>query len=69
MPIDTTGFKNSVLKLDDIYKHSGGKSYYTVPEIAQGIVSDALWTDKFLMSPLYKKYLAILNKNMIYDFK
>ena len=58
VPIDTTGFKNSVLKLDDIYKHSGGKSYYTVPEIAQGIVSDALWTDKFLMSPLYKKYLA-----------
>ena len=58
VPIDTAGFKNSVLKLDDIYKHSGGKPYYTLPEIAEGIVSDALWTDKFLTSSLYKKYLA-----------
>ena len=58
VPIDTTGFKNSVLKLDDMYKHSGGKPYYTLPEIAEGIINDALWTDKFLTASWYKKYLA-----------
>jgi hypothetical protein len=58
VPIETNGLKNSLLKLDDIYKQPNGKSYYTIPEIAEGIVSDALWTDKFLTSSLYKKYLA-----------
>ena len=58
VPIETNGLKSSLLKLDDIYKQSNGKPYYTIPEIAEGIVSDALWTDKFLTSSLYKKYLA-----------
>jgi len=58
VPIETKGLSNSLLKLDDIYKQSNGKPYYTIPEIAEGIVSDALWTDKFLTSSLYKKFLA-----------
>jgi len=58
VPIETKGLSNSLLKLDDIYTQANGKPYYTLPEIAEGIVSDALWTDKFLTSSLYKKFLA-----------
>ena len=65
---------SSFLNLDDIYtytqktvkKNKAGKnitttdkkSYYTLPEIAEGITSNALVTDVFLNTPIYKTFLA-----------
>ena len=64
----------SYLNMDDIYSYTTKtikqnkagknitttetKSYYTLPEIAQGITSDALMTDGLLKSPIYKAFLA-----------
>ena len=64
----------SYLNMDDIYTYTtktiktnkagkkvtttDKKSYYTLPEIAEGITSDALITDGLLKSPIYKAFLA-----------
>jgi len=57
VPIQTIA-RTSNIDIAKIYTKGKKSNYFTTPEIANGIASDALITDKLLQIPLYKSFLA-----------